>query len=310
MKKHRQHHVWKSSLREWTEDNKIFCLQDGRIFPANINDVAVERHFYKTHNLSNAEIDYIRKFWIEPSPPQSHRVHEMFLTMFSVWARLRENIPTHLAANEKYSQFIEEQIINAEEDYHAERENAAKPLIDALKRRDVSFYADDEKCTAFLHFLSLQYFRTSLRANVIERFKTRFNIDITRCWNIMSHIFATNLGSSLFLERKQRHLTLVQNDTSLPFVTSDQPVINLLGGMKDSDPPQKLSLYYPISPSLAVILDEPGESTEFATQSLTLEMASRLNGMMVAALFRQAFGVSRDSLSALAVFQSSETPNA
>lgn len=52
---------------------------------------------------------------------------------------------------------------------------------------------------------------------------------LSRVWNIIIHMFATNVGSSLYLERKRRALIIVNNRTDIPFVTGDQPAINLKG---------------------------------------------------------------------------------
>jgi hypothetical protein len=54
--------------------------------------------------------------------------------------------------------------------------------------------------------------------------------------------------------------SLVRNQTSIPFLTGDQPVINL-----DTDgetEPESLSFYFSLSPRLALYLAEPGKALE------------------------------------------------
>lgn len=77
MKKRQQYHVWKSYLRAWAKDEKIFCLQDGRIFEPNISGVAVERDFYKLPTLSKKDIEYIRHL-IGKSPNPATRLYKDF----------------------------------------------------------------------------------------------------------------------------------------------------------------------------------------------------------------------------------------
>ena len=122
MKKRRQHHVWKSYLRAWAKDEIIFCLQDGRIFESNISGVAVERDFYKLHTLSKNDIEYIN-FIIGKAHVSTTKVHDNFITMFSIYGRLKENMPAHLEGNVEFMQLLDQQIINAEEDFHSSIES-------------------------------------------------------------------------------------------------------------------------------------------------------------------------------------------
>jgi putative heme iron utilization protein len=110
-------------------------------------------------------------------------------------------------------------------------------------------------------------------------------------------MFAFNIGRSLFLERRKRKLVLVRNDTDVPFVTADQPAINLKGTRPR--PPENLSIYYPISPQLALLLADVGEEPMFPAQGLTAEQASALNRKVVEASHKQVFAQSRESLEGL-----------
>jgi hypothetical protein len=98
----------------------------------------------------------------------------------------------------------------------------------------------------------------------------------------------------VYLERRKRQLVLVENGTDLPFITGDQPVINLHGDGRKS--PATLSWYYPISPHLALFLTEVDEEPSFFTASLTSAQVNSLNARMVAASHSQVFAQSRVSL--------------
>ena len=110
----------------------------------------------------------------------------------------------------------------------------------------------------------------------------------------MSHMFATNIGIAVYLERRKRKLILVENETPLAFITGDQPVINLHGG--GEKPPASLSWYYPISPRLALFLTEVDEEPPFSNASLTSAQVSGLNKRIVAASHSQVFAQSHGSL--------------
>jgi hypothetical protein len=78
-----------------------------------------------------------------------------------------------------------------------------------------------------------------IKEKTIEILKRKSNLDVSRIWDIMSHMSATNIGMSLYLEKERRQLVLVENTTELAFITSDQPIINLDGD--GERPPETLS---------------------------------------------------------------------
>ncbi|MEN6488758.1 MAG: DUF4238 domain-containing protein, partial [Smithella sp.] len=214
-----------------------------------------------------------------------------------MWANIRQSLPEAVTTNQDFANFLDKQIINAEEEWHSGLESSARPLIDAARHRDISFYQNDSDCIFFLQFLSVQHFRTSgIKSRTLEAFKYRSNIDLSRCWNVLSHILATNLGSSLFLDRKRIPLVLLENRTDVPFITSDQPTINLLSNSQTSEGPEHLALYYPISPTLALLLDDPDKSCGLSSESLSSERVIGLNVTRAAKSFRQVFGNTKDVL--------------
>jgi hypothetical protein len=133
-----------------------------------------------------------------------------------------------------------------------------------------------------------------VKVKTIAIMQEKMGQDLTRVWDIMSLMFATNIGMGLFLERKKRNLTLVHNNTEVPFITGDQPVINLHATGQVA--PETLSFYYPISPTMALFLGEVEEKPAFSTDSLTSAQASVLNAKMLEACHSQLFGQSCASL--------------
>jgi hypothetical protein len=97
----------------------------------------------------------------------------------------------------------------------------------------------------------------NIKERAIERCRADGSADLTRIWNIIIHMFATNVGADLYRERRRRKLVLINNSTNIPFVAGDQPAINLKGTR--SEAPERLSIYYQISPTLALILGDVDE---------------------------------------------------
>jgi hypothetical protein len=196
---------------------------------------------------------------------------------------------------QKIEELLDGHHTNVLEDYHSGIENAFSPLLDDILNNDLSFYESDNRCIGFLHFISTQHMRTKgIKERSIERVKERGGQDLSRIWDIATHMFAYNIGMGLFLERKRRKLALMQNRTDVPFITGDQPIINLHGdGLR---PPEELSFYYPVSPNLALILTEVDKEAAFPTQGLTSAQATNLNTRMLETCHSQLFGQTEASL--------------
>lgn len=294
----RQHHVWRSYLEAWANDDKIFCLQGGRIFNSNVVNVAVERDFYKLHVLTDADLQAIRLLFGNSQTP-AKKVVENFIYMLGFAGRLKANLPP--TGDPSIASQLNRYIIMAEEDFHARLERDIKPVFDAIRRKDLSFYNDPEICGLFTHFLCLQNLRTK---GVRERFLAAERkrpsgfgkgFSAERCWNIIAHCVAVNAGGSLMLERTKRPLVLLENDTSIPFITGDQPVVNLLGA-SPGEMPRLLAFYYPVSPHLAVILDEVHERTGFGPGKISDKQAEILNDKIQQAAHKQTFASSPHAL--------------
>ena len=72
--------------------------------------------------------------------------------------------------------------------------------------------------------------------------------DPRRTANILNHIGATNVRAGLVRERNAYRIVFLKNDTSIPFIAGDQPVLNMLDAKATDD----VELYYPLSPRLAM----------------------------------------------------------
>jgi hypothetical protein len=287
-KKRRQHHVWRHYLKSWTVGGGLYCLRGGRIFPTGTTAIAVEKDFYKLHKLTPEDFGLIKWLIMDAAHPTLTKNHEHFLAMLTFPLQFDGRLP-------EIDVMIDTYRTNALEDYHAGIENSFLPLLDRLLAKDASSYAIEGECITFLHFICTQYMRTKrIKVRMIELIKEKNGRDLSRIWDIMSHMCAVNIGCGLFLERIKRKLTLVENRTDVTFVTGDQPVINLHAA--PPRPPTKLSLYYPLSPRLALILPEVDEEPPFSTESLTSAQVAALNARIIEASHSQVFGDSEASL--------------
>jgi Protein of unknown function (DUF4238) len=290
IKKRNQHHVWRKYLKAWAVDGHLYRLMDGAITRKGTKVIAVEPYFYKIGKLTEADIALIRLLLIDVKGvhPLTRENHEGFLKLVTMPALFEGMTPA-------LDNLIDTFRTNVLEDHHAGIEASFLPLLRRALSKDISFYSDDQSCITLFHFLASQHLRTKgVKEKTIEILKRKSERDVSRIWGIMSCMFTTNVGMSLYLERKKRQLVLVENLTDVAFITGDQPIVNLHGDGEKS--PATLSWYYPISPRLALLLPEVDEEPIVLTTSLTSAQVSDLNARMVEASHRQVFAQSRSAL--------------
>jgi hypothetical protein len=290
VRKRRQHHVWQEYLKSWTTDGQLYCLRGGHIFRAGTSVVALERNFYKLHELNSDDLRLINRLVIENAHPFAKKIHEDFLN--------RIIVPTLLAGESvELDAAIDIYRTNVLETYHAGIEASFLPILRMLLRKDIGFYATDAGCINFLHFICTQNMRTKgVKTRTIETIKEKTGQDLSRTWDIISLMLAINAGASLYLERKKRKLTVLDNNTDVTFVTGDQPIINLHGHRPKETAPTLLAFYYPLSPRLAAILSEVDEEPALSAENLTAADVVSLNAKIIEASHSQVFGHSEASI--------------
>jgi hypothetical protein len=254
MRKIIQHYVSQEYLKAWTVDGLIACCRNGNIYRANTSKVASERLFYELQELDKVDRDFIEAFAIEPSPPVLKSIHRTFLRYYRApWIMKRhlQHSPNPAALAK-----IDEAIANFEEDYQAAIERDFAPILRAMRDRDLSFYADPDQTATFFFSLNVQFLRTKRAREALAKTVSATRYDISRSWNVLSHIFAKNAALSYFRGKENHRLVLVENRTDMPFITGDQPVINLRSDPFTQAPPDRMDLYYPLSPTVAMFLFE------------------------------------------------------
>jgi hypothetical protein len=120
----------------------------------------------------------------------------------------------------------------------------------------------------FINFIMHQFFRTPLLRNIYTVATHSLpNIELSKVWVIESHIYATNVGAGIFVEKGAYQFLFLQNHTKIPFITADQPIINL-NTQHDKD----LRLYYPLSPQLSLVFWKGSPPLRMVRQASTIEV--------------------------------------
>jgi len=291
--KRHHHHVWQNYLRPWTVGGALYCLQDGRIFSTGTRTAAVEKDFYKLDQLTAEDVALIKRLFGQ-GHPSSVRAHAHLLNNLMMPFQIAEQVKNS-PHREQIDASLDDYASNVLEDYHASIEASFIPALENALKGDISFYTDDQRCIPFLHYLCTQYMRTR---GIKERVLAICPF-LERIWNITIHMSATNIGGSLYLERKRRTLIIVNNRTDVPFITGDQPAINLKGTRPT--PPDRLSIFYPIAPHAGLLMADVDEEPLFPAEGLTRNQATTLNQMLFQASYKQVFGRSVECLRAIAI---------
>ncbi|MFN3628311.1 MAG: DUF4238 domain-containing protein [Parvibaculum sp.] len=296
----RQHYVWRHYLEGWASNGAIAVVRrDGPSFMSNPANIGQQRDFYRLPYLSAEDEIFAEKMINAPGTNESLvKLNMGWLDSFAGPSRLRRLLETRGVTDETLEKAICAIEIQTEEYLHSQIEGpAAKFLID-LRAGDSSFWETDADAQDFAFFISLQHFRTkAMRERVLSKTDSRFVGHAARIWPILRLVFATNLGWSLYSERKRWHIRVLSALGNVRFITGDQPIVNLFSQPVRHD---DLAMYYPISPDRAALLELRGASSPIGSDDqLDEATVEDLNRKIVKGSHEQAFGSNLDYLQRL-----------
>lgn len=295
LKKRKQHYVWQHYLQAWTNDNRqLFCLREGKIFSSPTINIGQQRDFYRLKELTENDIALIKLLYVNNSPAFLQPLHLQLLDGFTLAFQIKRLYEESGKTDLELEKQLDITMNNLEEDFHCCIENMAIPFLEKIKNKDISFYKDENLKIEFNCFVATQYLRTNrMKQRMLTAFQdipkkfAHFNFNLERVWNVVSHIMATNLGYSLSRDDFHINLFLLENDTDVPFITCDQPLINTKSDPNGFDVPTELEIYYPQTPKIALILSTHSE-IEYSSNVSELEV-KRLNDLMVQSSQEQVY---------------------
>ncbi|MGO9613211.1 MAG: DUF4238 domain-containing protein [Dissulfurispiraceae bacterium] len=281
MKKRGQHYVWRYYLKAWAVDDQIFCLRKGKIFKANLTGVAKERDFYRLKKLSSEEKKFIKEVAIKHLPEESQKVSLDLIEQFTT----------------VLNDGIEEDINNSHEDLHSRIESSAIDHINSIQKGEIGFFNTIKGFESFMYFLCVQSLRTKqMKSRVLTNVTPPPNVDMENIWNVLSLILATNLTRGFLLAKDSYQMVLLDNRSSVQLITGDQPVVNTYFTGNPKNPPEKLEFYYPISPTIAILVTEDIRYKGIINLPLNSEEVSAYNGHIIGNALDQIYAFSEESL--------------
>jgi hypothetical protein len=294
-----QHYVPQFYLRAWATRKKLWVLQDRKIFQSNVRNVAAQNYFYRLHDLCPEDIQFVREMAIENSPEGLKSGHEFLLNVFTLPHRAKRVLEQSDREKPEAHRLLEQVITNMNENYHGSIESDFKHHVDALIAGDLRFLEDIEQEMIFYRGLAVQMLRTNAMKRAKAIFQPAQYETFLRVSNVVMQILAVNLGLNLYTTRKENRIVLLDNHSSVPFVTADQPIINIAANPNETAPPKGFELYYPLSPRRAMLLLEPNSSRVPAGLSVSAGTAHMYNLSIAAHSHYQVFASAPEELEAI-----------
>ena len=331
--KHRQHYVFQAYLKNWAINDQIWCCRNrSKVFLTNTVNVAQERDFYRLKDLNADEYRFILLF-ISRQPPHIVDIVKKQIALYhtpiywqqkviktnglikSLFGKDIINNPQIAEILSFTEKFAESAVNDMVEDMYCIDEGIATKVFEDIKEGKLDFYYNPSDSTgndfdntkrSFLNFLCSQHFRTramkkrwesAMSAALDEKTCNglKINKNNIRFDHLSFHIFwyiEAQLTDSLY--NRNAHLTLLRNNTSVPFLTSDQPIINVLAKYDDiQNEVSDLVFYYPITPQIAITVNDDNTLDKI---ELSLSEVKRYNELMCTASHELIFASSQEQV--------------
>ncbi|HGY9638759.1 TPA: DUF4238 domain-containing protein [Pseudomonas putida] len=262
--KKRHHYVWANYLARWGRGTKnvFYTTKTGKIAHDSVRAIVVDNYFYKATTLTDMHVQVIKSFSRE-SPDHLHKQHMSYLNDFLKMQYLEAIYRKSGVQDQKAELHFQAAKCNMLENLHASHEEKALPVLAALADKKLDVLQDKQHMIEFMMFFGHQISRTKTFRDGVFQAQPRSNAlesamadAMAHAWWFLSYMFGMSIGFSLYVSRHQDRHALLVNDTRVPFITSDHPVVNVHSCVSETKfaAPEHADFYYPISPSVAYIV--------------------------------------------------------
>ena len=192
-KKRRNHYVWKHYLRPWSVRHKIWCLIKNEMIEKRLDDIAVEKDFYKRRPPTKNDIVKL-EYMISKMRVPFQELGKEWLTLFQT----HDLVKNLIEENKTLSNLIKENKTlpispfspNFIEEIHTKIEKNGKKYLDLILKENLSFLDSPNDFYEFISFFSAQLFRTKkYRDALLEN-----SNDLENIWGISSLILQPSLS--------------------------------------------------------------------------------------------------------------------
>ena len=270
-----QHFVPQWYMANWgDEKGRVVFSRNGEILgPTNPKNILARRDFYEAPVLTVQDICVLSTFVAQNIQSENARpMAEVILEGALFHSTLKTLVlpSPHLSEEEK--KLLSDALKDNEERRLAKSEGRAKAVVERLLAGDTDVLMDSKWGLNFFEFLGDMAFRGH---GVREQFAQSGLLSDGGA-AILARIVSANLTCVHFFDRPGHPVTILRNETERRFVTSDNPVVNILAPQEGRIPEDdEYALYFPLSPSRALIV--PPWKQKFTSETATEELVASLN---------------------------------
>ena len=321
-----QHYVPNHFLKSWcTEESDIVSVNTkGKIHPARTEDIAKESGIYSLEHLTVDEwkvaVPILKQVAFEGEQPISAAIldfiiytgilyeyaHKRFnyndLTKISsvlhaeglISKECTESLAllmrlAALDADINYlKRAIKRRFIEGFEPIMCLVEQDGFPVIDRIRKNDLTFWGDNEETASLLRYIAYQ----SVRTRKFEVIVNKRNELLPKVMKLLRPIYAERFTKGLF-SKNNWYVATVENSTRLEFITGDCPLFNLAL----HDKPKYFDLFFPVSKRMAFFMCEKGRERLYPEMSdLKVKDVHALNQQLSRQCISQVYASSEEIL--------------
>lgn len=263
----KQHTVQQQYLSSWLNNDSFLFAMDAkskRIFSSSTEGVCSKRDFYKVSKINDDEKKFILKLIPDNLQDVKDFIDSLIQTINSDYYVQIDDKGIEKDLNHYLKEHINEimepaNILIGEELTHLFEQGLDAEIRESLNLQKDEFMADDLKRVDFFAYLFFQIYRTPKIKAMLKQYlesllSNNLNIDANRIYPLFVITFSL-IQASIVSSYNRHHITfLVNRNDQIEFFTSDNPVINICNIFDDEGVPTDYKLYWPISPSISIIL--------------------------------------------------------
>lgn len=267
----KQHYVWREYLRAWSVEDKIwsYLKLKNKVINVNLMGVAQERDFYEVSELTTLEKEFLIEL-VDTEPDESiKKLNKSILLTFISAGELKTFFENQKNALDLVTK-IREIEKNTFENLHTIFEGYGKKIIKVKGIHDLLNLSPQDLEEALI-FIMIQYTRTKkMKSSLLKNWNMGIKASTAmKAWSFISLFSAITIAFRV-MNRDDLRVYLLINHTNISFVTSDQPIINIVGDkLNENNEIEELKLYYPISPQNALLIEfDKGEKSKFNSEEI------------------------------------------
>jgi len=257
--KKNHHYVWSYYLKSWADQkNEIFYIsQKGKVAKDSVKGLAKDIDFYKMNSLNEEDVNFIKGL----SSVSTKDLQDIHLKQLNYFQKLLniEKLKLNPLYSDEQSKLVQIVKSNTLENTYSIIEKFALYVISELIKGNSKILENKSNLIFFLYYIGHQFTRTkAFKEKCLAALKEdgRLYLLWEKNWWFISYMFGINLGNSFYKTRMvDKHIFII-NNTHVPFITSDSPVINIhpsLDKLEKGKAPEYL--YFPLSPKYAYMIN-------------------------------------------------------